>query len=79
MTDLEEARLAVEAARAAAPGTPVIATMTFERSRRGFFTVMGASVELAAQVLAAAGADSSARTAATGSTRWSRWRARSAP
>jgi len=57
MTDLEEARLAVEAARAAAPGTPVIATMTFERSRRGFFTVMGASVEQAAQVLAAAGAD----------------------
>jgi len=57
MTDLEEARLAVEAARAAAPGTPVIATMTFERSRRGFFTVMGASVEQAAHVLAAAGAD----------------------
>jgi 5-methyltetrahydrofolate--homocysteine methyltransferase len=57
MTDLEEARLAVEAARAAAPHVPVIATMTFERTRRGFFTVMGVSVERAAEVLTAAGAE----------------------
>jgi len=57
MTDLEEARLAVEAARTAAPETPVVATMTFEPTRRGFFTVMGASVPRAAQVLGGAGAD----------------------
>jgi 5-methyltetrahydrofolate--homocysteine methyltransferase len=57
MTDLEEARLAVEAARAVAPDVPVIATMTFERTRRGIFTVMGVSVERAAEVLAAAGAE----------------------
>ena len=57
MTDLVEAMLAVRAARAAAPGMPVLATMTFERSRRGFFTVMGQSIEQAARGLADAGAD----------------------
>jgi 5-methyltetrahydrofolate--homocysteine methyltransferase len=57
MTDLEEARLAVTAARTAAPDLPIIATMTFEATRRGFHTVMGASVADAARVLAEAGAD----------------------
>jgi 5-methyltetrahydrofolate--homocysteine methyltransferase len=57
MTDLGEARLAVAAARAAAPGAPGIATMTFEPTRRGFFTMMGVSIEKAARVLAEAGAD----------------------
>jgi 5-methyltetrahydrofolate--homocysteine methyltransferase len=33
-----------------------MATMTFDRTRRGFFTVMGVSVEQAAAGLAAAGA-----------------------
>ncbi len=57
MIDLAEAVLAVRAARAVAPALPVMATMTFERSRRGFFTVMGASVEQAARELGEAGAD----------------------
>ena len=57
MTDLTEARLAVEAAKGAAPGLPVIATMTFDRTRRGFFTVMGVTIAQAADGLAAAGAD----------------------
>ena len=57
MTDLAEAVLAVRAARAVAPALPVLATMTFERTRRGFFTVMGASVEQAARELGEAGAD----------------------
>ncbi len=57
MTDLQEATLAVRAARTAAPGVPVMATMTFERTRRGFFTVMGVSVEQAARGLTEAGAD----------------------
>lgn len=57
MIDLAEAKLAVRAARAAAPALPVMATMTFERTRRGFFTVMGASVEQAARDLGEAGAD----------------------
>ncbi len=57
MTDLAEAVLAVRAARAAAPGVPVVATMTFDRTRRGFFTVMGTSIAQAARDLVAAGAD----------------------
>jgi 5-methyltetrahydrofolate--homocysteine methyltransferase len=57
MTDLAEAVLAVKAARAVAPQLPVMATMTFEATRRGFFTVMGASVEHAVRGLADAGAD----------------------
>lgn len=56
MTDLAEAALAVRAARVVAPQLPVMATMTFDRTRRGFFTVMGVSVEQAAAGLAAAGA-----------------------
>ena len=57
MTDLTEARLAVEAAKRAAPHLPVMATMTFDRTRRGFFTVMGVTIPQAADGLAAAGAD----------------------
>jgi 5-methyltetrahydrofolate--homocysteine methyltransferase len=57
MSDLVEATRAVRAAKAVAPRLPVMATMTFERTPRGFFTVMGVSVERAASGLAAAGAD----------------------
>ena len=57
MTDLAEAVLAVRAARAVAPELPVMATMTFEQTPRGFFTVMGVSVEHAVRGLSAAGAD----------------------
>ena len=57
MSDLVEATRAVRAAKAVAPHLPVMATMTFERTPRGFFTVMGVSVERAVAGLAAAGAD----------------------
>ncbi len=57
MTDLAEAELAVRAARAAAPGLPVVATMSFEATRRGFFTVMGVTPAKAAVRLEAAGAN----------------------
>jgi len=57
MGDLTEATRAVKAAKAAAPGVPVMATMTFESTPRGYFTVMGVSVEKAAAGLEAAGAD----------------------
>jgi 5-methyltetrahydrofolate--homocysteine methyltransferase len=36
---------------------PILATMTFEKTRRGFFTVMGVSIPDAARGLQAAGAD----------------------
>jgi 5-methyltetrahydrofolate--homocysteine methyltransferase len=57
MSDLAEAVAAVKAAKRVAPGLPVMATMTFERTPRGFFTVMGVGVEEAVNGLAAAGAD----------------------
>jgi 5-methyltetrahydrofolate--homocysteine methyltransferase len=57
MGDLTEATRAVKAARATAPGVPVMATMTFEPTPRGYFTVMGVSVEKAVAGLEAAGAD----------------------
>jgi 5-methyltetrahydrofolate--homocysteine methyltransferase len=57
MTDLREASLAVRAARTVAADLPVMATMTFDRTPRGFFTVMGVNVEQAASALEEAGAD----------------------
>jgi 5-methyltetrahydrofolate--homocysteine methyltransferase len=57
MSDLREARLAVRAAKRTAPGLPVAATMTFEPTPRGFFTIMGHTIEQAARELEEAGAD----------------------
>ncbi|MCU0305816.1 MAG: homocysteine S-methyltransferase family protein [Thermoanaerobaculales bacterium] len=57
MMDLEEARLAVRAAREVAAPVPVIATMTFDPTPRGFFTAMGVTVEQACRGLEEAGAD----------------------
>jgi 5-methyltetrahydrofolate--homocysteine methyltransferase len=56
MTDVVEAAIAVRAARAVAPSLPVIASMTFELTPRGPFTIMGVSPERAARELSAAGA-----------------------
>jgi 5-methyltetrahydrofolate--homocysteine methyltransferase len=57
MTDLVEATLAIKAVKAVSPSTPVMATMTFDPTPRGFYTVMGASVKESAQRLQQAGAD----------------------
>ena len=57
MMDLEEARLAVAAARTRSSTIPVIATMTFNATPRGFFTTMGNTVEQACSVLVETGAD----------------------
>lgn len=57
MTDLAEAVLAVEAARNVAPDLPILATMTFDATPRGYFTIMGNTIEQAAAGLKAAGAD----------------------
>ncbi len=57
MTDLVEAGLAVDAAHLEAPGLPVTASMTFEETPRGFFTMMGVSVEAAVVGLCDRGAD----------------------
>ncbi|MBN1939415.1 MAG: homocysteine S-methyltransferase family protein [Candidatus Aminicenantes bacterium] len=45
MFDLREALCAVRGARRGAPGLPVLATLTFNRGKRGFFTLMGDGLE----------------------------------
>ncbi len=57
MSDLGEALLAVQAARAVAPRLPIVASMSFDATPRGYFTIMGVRVERAAAELTRAGAD----------------------
>jgi len=57
MTDLAEAVLAVRAIKDVAPALPVMATMTFDATPRGFYTVMGVDVPAAVTGLLDAGAD----------------------
>jgi 5-methyltetrahydrofolate--homocysteine methyltransferase len=57
MSDLREAVLAVRAAKDALPDTPVMATMTFDPTPRGFFTIMGNTVADVCAGLEDAGAD----------------------
>ena len=54
MTDITEAGLAVKAA--ATTNLPVLATMTFDETPRGFFTMMGITPQRAADELEEAGA-----------------------
>jgi len=56
MFDLTEARLAVEAAVAAAAGRPVLASMAFKPAARGFRTMMGVEPATAVRTLREAGA-----------------------
>lgn len=57
MSDLREAHLGLAAVRAVAPGVPVMASLTFERKRRGFFTIMGNPLAASLRALLDAGAD----------------------
>jgi 5-methyltetrahydrofolate--homocysteine methyltransferase len=57
MIDLTEAKLAVRAAKDVSAPTPVTASMTFDATPHGFFTIMGVSVEAAAAGLTEVGAD----------------------
>jgi 5-methyltetrahydrofolate--homocysteine methyltransferase len=57
MIDLTEARLAIEAARGHSASIPIIATMTFDVTPRGYFTMMGSSVEQVCAGLVEAGAN----------------------
>jgi 5-methyltetrahydrofolate--homocysteine methyltransferase len=56
MTDLREAKLALEALKESAPDLPVLVSLTFERKKKGFFTIMGDALAPALRELAAAGA-----------------------
>ncbi|HEX7320963.1 MAG TPA: homocysteine S-methyltransferase family protein [bacterium] len=57
MTDLREAVIAVQAAKKEAPHIPVFAAMTFDKTRRGYFTIMGNNIEQVVKELEAVGAD----------------------
>ena len=57
MTDLHEATIAVKVAKEISSQIPVIATMTFDETPRGFYTIMGVSIKDAAEGLEKAGAD----------------------
>ena len=57
MTDLAEAKLAIQAAKNMAPNLPIIATMTFDPTPRGYFTIMGNDIKTVAAGLEEAGAD----------------------
>ncbi len=56
MTDLSEAGIAIKAAKEVS-SNPVISTMTFDRTPRGYFTMMGVTPEQAVISLKEAGAD----------------------
>jgi len=56
MSDLQEATCAVRAAKEL-KAIPVMATMTFDQTPKGFYTIMGITVEQAVKGLEAAGAD----------------------
>ena len=57
MIDLCEAELAIRAARSFSTEIPLIATMTFDATPRGFFTTMGNTIEQACTTLVEAGAN----------------------
>jgi len=57
MTDLDEAVLAVQAAREAVGAGAVLASMTFDPTPGGWFTIMGNDIPAVVRALAAAGAD----------------------
>jgi 5-methyltetrahydrofolate--homocysteine methyltransferase len=57
VSDLREATIALAAVRELAPDSPCLASLTFERRKRGFFTIMGDPLVPALQALARAGAD----------------------
>lgn len=57
MTDVKESVLAIQAARSISSSIPIIATMTFDKTPRGFYTVMGIDIRYAAEELEKNGAD----------------------
>ncbi len=57
MTDLTEATLAIKAARSVSASIPICSSMTYDPTPRGFYTMMGVSIEQATKELTEAGAD----------------------
>ncbi len=57
MSDILEAVLAVKAVKDIKNDIPVIASMTFEKTKRGYYSIMGVTIPKAAEELKNAGAD----------------------
>ena len=57
MTDINEALFAIKAAKSISSTIPVMATMTFDPTPRGFFTIMGTDIPTAVKMLSDSGAD----------------------
>lgn len=57
MTDLREAEIAIKVVKEISSSIPVMATMTFDPTPKGFYTIMGVSIEDATKRLESAGAD----------------------
>ncbi len=57
MTDLNEAVLAIKAVKSISFEIPIMTTMTFDETPRGFYTIMGVNIENAVKGLQKAGAD----------------------
>ena len=57
MTDLHEAVLAIEAVRSISATIPLMATMTYDPTPDGFFTIMGVTIKQAVKGLSQAGAN----------------------
>ena len=57
MTALDEVTIAVEAAKSAGGGAPVLASISFDRAGDSFKTMMGLGVEAAAAKLVSLGVD----------------------
>ncbi|MBY9000689.1 MAG: homocysteine S-methyltransferase family protein [Candidatus Heimdallarchaeota archaeon] len=56
MVDIKEAEIAVRAAKQVSD-VPIFASMTYKKTKRGFFTIMGNSAEQCSEILKKAGAD----------------------
>jgi len=57
MIDLRESEIAIKAARQLSQTIPIVATMTFNKTRRGFFTIIGNDIPTAINGMLEAGAD----------------------
>ncbi|MEE8334801.1 MAG: homocysteine S-methyltransferase family protein [Candidatus Neomarinimicrobiota bacterium] len=57
MVDQNEAMLAIQAVKIIDSQIPVMATMTFDKTPRGFYTIMGVNIESSARALIKVGAD----------------------
>ncbi len=57
MTDLNEAKISLDAIRKISSSIPVIVSMTYEATPKGFYTIMGKTIEMVSKELEDSGVD----------------------